>query len=229
MATKTTRRLPTGQFLLGALVILIGVLLLLNTTDTVRTENILLYVPSLFVLVGVWSLLSSRLGNVVGPVLLIVVAGAAQLVLLGYATVDQMIVYWPIFIIAVGVSILVGQYRSTVRQTDAAFSSAFVAFGEIAKRNNATAFTGGDLTALFGGTELDLREARIETKPAQVNAVAMFGGVEIIVPREWNVQFDVVPVFGGASDDRPRREDDHDELDLIVTGFAAFGEVSVTD
>jgi hypothetical protein len=39
----------------------------------------------------------------------------------------------------------------------------------------------------------------------------------------------VLPILAGASDDRPRRESEHDEIDLIVTGFTAFGGVSVTD
>jgi predicted membrane protein len=99
----------------------------------------------------------------------------------------------------------------------------------VEKRNTSRQFTGADLTAIFGGTELDLRDATVAERPARINAVAMFGGVDIIVPRDWNVQLDVLPVLGGATDDRPRRETQHDDIDLVVTGFAAFGGVSVTD
>ncbi|MFC4544049.1 LiaF domain-containing protein [Halosolutus amylolyticus] len=230
MATSTTeRRLPTSQFLLGAIVILVGVLLLLETTGISPTRNALLYVPSLFVLVGVWALVQSRFRNLVGPVVLIAVAGAWQLVAIDYATVDQVVVFWPVLVIAFGLSIVLGQFRSRVRATDDAFTSAFAAFGGVEKRNTSSAFTGADLTAVFGGTELDLRDADLAERPARVNAVAMFGGVDVVVPREWNVQLDVLPVLGGASDDRPRREDHHDGIDLVVTGFAAFGGVTVTD
>ncbi|QFU81103.1 LiaF transmembrane domain-containing protein [Natronorubrum aibiense] len=227
--TISARRLPTSQLLLGALVILVGILLLLETTGVLSTQDALLYVPSLFVLVGVWALVQSRFRNIVGPVVLIGVAGAGQLVALDYATVDQVVVFWPVLVIAFGLSIILGQFRSRVRATDDAFTSAFAAFGGVEKRNTSTAFSGADLTAIFGGTELDLRDTSLEERPAQVNAVALFGGVDIIVPREWNVQLDVLPVLGGASDDRPRREQDHDGVDLVVTGFAAFGGVSVTD
>lgn len=225
----TSRRLPTSQFLLGAIVILIGLLLLLETTGVSPTGTALLYVPSLFVLVGAWALVRSRFRNVVGPLVLIAVAGAWQLVALGYATVDQVVVYWPVLLIAFGLSIVLGQYRSNVRATDDAVTSAVAAFGSVETRNTSASFTGGDLTAVFGGTELDLRDAEIEIPPARINAVALFGGVEIVVPREWTVQMDVLPVLGGASDDRPRRESRSDDIDLVVTGFAAFGGVSVTD
>lgn len=229
MATTTSRRLPTSQFLLGSIVVLLGVLLLLDTTGVLSTRDLLRYVPLLFVVVGVWALLQSRFRNIIGPVVLIGVAGAAQLVVLEYVTVQQVVVFWPVLVIAIGLSIVLGQYRSRVRVTDDAFTSAFAAFGGVEKRNTARAFTGADLTAVFGGTELDLRAAAIEDGPARINAVAMFGGVEIIVPREWNVQMDVLPVLAGATDDRPRRDDRNDDIDLVVTGFAAFGGVSVTD
>lgn len=209
--------------------VLVGILLLLETTGVAPTRSALVYVPAAFVLVGVWALVRSQFQNIVGPVVLIGVAGAWQLVALEYATVDQVVAFWPVLVITFGLSIVLGQYRSSVRATDESFTSAFAAFGGVEKRNTSAAFTGADLTVAFGGTELDLREAALETRPAQINAVAMFGGVEIIVPREWNVQMDVLPVLGGASDERPRRERDHEGVDLVVTGFAAFGGVTVTD
>ncbi|MFP8891159.1 LiaF transmembrane domain-containing protein [Natrialbaceae archaeon A-CW2] len=229
MSTISSRRLPTSQFILGVIVVLVGILLLLQSTGVFPTRNVLLYVPLLFVAVGVWALVQSRFRNVVGPVVLIGIAGAAQVIALGYATVEQVVVYWPVLVIAFGLSIVLGQYRSRVHQTDDVFTSAFAAFGSNEKRNSSKAFTGAELTAVFGGTELDLRDAEIVDRPARINAVAMFGGVDIIVPREWKVQMDVLPVLGGASDDRPRRDGEHEEVDLVVTGFAAFGGVSVTD
>jgi predicted membrane protein len=231
MATQSPRRVLTSQLLFGILIIAIGVLLLLDTTGMLPTEDLLVYAPSLFVVVGLWALIQSRFRNLVGPVLLIGVAGAWQLVALDYATAEEVAQFWPLLLVAFGLSVVLGQMRSRsrVRETEQTFTSAFAAFGGVEKQNRSKQFTGADLTALFGGTELDLRDADVEDPPAEINAVAMFGGVEIIVPREWNVQMDVLPILGGASDDRPRREEQHDDIDLVVTGFAAFGGVAVTD
>lgn len=55
------------------------------------------------------------------------------------------------------------------------------------------------------------------------------GPVIVVVPREWNVTLDVLPIVGGASDDRLRTEHEHGDVDLIVTGFAVFGGVTVKD
>lgn len=224
-----TRRLPTSQLLFGALVVLIGVLLLLDTTGLYPTDSFLVYVPSLFVLVGVWALVRSGFRSVVGPAFVILVAGTWQLVALDLATVDQLAAYWPVLIIVFGASILFGRFRARVRSSDDAYSTLFAALGGVEHRNTSKAFAGADLTAVFGGAELDLRDAEVVDRPARINAVALFGGAEVIVPRDWNVRMDVLPILGGASDDRPRREEQHDAVDLEVTGFVAFGGISVTD
>lgn len=39
---------------------------------------------------------------------------------------------------------------------------------------------------------------------AEIGVLGLFGGVEVVVPRNWDVTIDVLPVFGGASDDRLR-------------------------
>ena len=227
VATISSRRIPTSQFLLGAIIVLLGILLLFNTTGVYPTQNLLLYVPALFVILGIWILVQSRFQSLLGPVLLIVVAGAAQLVVLEYATVDQVVVYWPVIVIAFGLSLALSQYRSRVHHSDASFSTGMAIFGGVEKRNTSKAFTGGELMAIFGGTELDLRDTEVADRPARINVTVLFGEVEITVPRDWNVQMDVLPVLGAAADDRPR-DNHHDEVDLIVTGFVAFGDASVT-
>jgi predicted membrane protein len=227
--TAPTRRIPTSQLLFGALVVLLGLLLLLDSTNVAPTRSLLTYAPSLFVLVGVWAFVQSGFRNVVGPAVLVAVAGAWQLVALGYATVSELVVYWPVLVIAFGLSVILGQYRSRVATTDDSHDSLFAAFGGVERRNTSKTFVGADLTAVFGGAELDLRDAELTDRPARINVVALFGGAEVIVPRDWNVRMDVLPILAGASDDRPRREREHDDVDLVVTGFTAFGGVSVTD
>ncbi|MFB6152797.1 MAG: LiaF domain-containing protein [Halodesulfurarchaeum sp.] len=66
------------------------------------------------------------------------------------------------------------------------------------------AFTGGDITVAFGGAEIDLRDATVAADGAEIGVLGLFGGVEVVVPRNWDVTIDVLPVFGGASDDRLR-------------------------
>lgn len=213
----------------GAAVVVVGVLLLLDTTGAVPTRDLLVFTPSVFVLVGLWALVRSGFRNLVGPVLVISVAAAWQAVALDYATAEEVTDLWPLLVIAFGLSLLLGQYRDrTVGSSDDRVS-ALALFGGAERRSTSQSFAGGDLTAAFGGTELDLRDAAVADPPARINAVALFGGVEVVVPRDWNVRIDVLPILGGAADERSRGERRHEEVDLVVTGFAAFGGVTVSD
>ncbi|WP_323192576.1 LiaF domain-containing protein [Halostella sp. PRR32] len=225
----TDSKIISTQALLGGIVVLIGVLLLLDSIGLAETGTFLQYVPSLFVLLGLYALLVSDFRNIVGPIIVIAVAVAWQLAVLDVLTDADLISFWPVLVILFGLSILLGRLRTAPERIDTGWIDGVAIFGGQNQRSTATAFSGGDVSAVFGGYELDLRDARITERPARINAMALFGGVDILVPREWRVQVDVLPVFGAATDDRPRRDEEHEEVDLVVTGFAAFGGVAVTD
>lgn len=59
-------------------------------------------------------------------------------------------------------------------------------------------FIGTNLNAVFGGLDLDLREAKFPGDVV-INAQAIFGGIDIYVPVGVNVKVSNVPVFGGVS------------------------------
>ncbi|MFB6188629.1 MAG: hypothetical protein ABEI57_01985 [Halapricum sp.] len=222
-----TRRI-SSQLLLGALVVVIGVVLLAQTTGYANVDVFWTYVPSLFVLLGLFALITSGFRNVIGPIIVIVVAGAWQLVTLDYLSAEQVVQFWPLLIVLFGLSVILGQYRSRTRSVEGSYVHSLSLFGGSEKRATGL-FTGADLTGLFGGTSLDLRDVDLEDRPVHVSVTALFGGVEIVAPREWHVQLDVPPILGGASDERPRSDQPHDEIDLVVTGFVAFGGVTIKD
>jgi hypothetical protein len=225
------RRL-SNSVVVGSAVALVGLVLLADTTGVYDTGRLLRFTPLLFVAAGLYALVASRLRNVFGPVVLVAVAGAAQAVTLGYATVDEVLAYWPLLLVAFGASLAVGAYRGRagVEGTDAAFVNAFAVLGASEKRAVGETFRGADLVAAFGAVTLDLRDVtRPADGPARVSATALFGAVELVVPRGWNVRIDVLPVLGGVEDARLRDPVDHDEIDLVVDGFVAFGAIELTD
>jgi predicted membrane protein len=227
--SQQVERRPTGQTIFGGLIVLLGALLLLDTTGVFDTSRLLTYLPSLFVLVALYALVASDFRNIIGPAIIILLAGGSQLVALGVLEFADLAPLWPVFIIVFGLSVVLARYRARAHTVADDYVSALGLFGSSEKRSTSRSFAGADLTALFGGAELDLRDAAIVNRPAHVSAAAVFGGVDVIVPRDWNVRVDVLPVFGGAEDERPRRDEEHEEVDLVVTGFVAFGGVSVTD
>ncbi|MEG0641853.1 MAG: LiaF-related protein [Clostridium sp.] len=62
-------------------------------------------------------------------------------------------------------------------------------------------FKGANLISIFGGIDLDLRNAIINDDTV-INSVTIFGGTEIIVPPNVKVKVISTPIFGGVSDDR---------------------------
>jgi hypothetical protein len=86
------------------------------------------------------------------------------------------------------------------------------------------------MIAVFGGIEVDLREANISPgKEVVVDANATFGGIELRVPYSWEVVTRGMGIFGGYEDKTvpPRPTEGVTPPRLLVTGYAVFGGVSI--
>jgi hypothetical protein len=82
--------------------------------------------------------------------------------------------------------------------------------------------------AVFGGIEYDLRQASTTKNQMTIDANALFGGVELQVPTSWTVILKGVAVFGGY-EDKTAPPPPGAGPELIVTGHAIFGGVSITN
>lgn len=78
---------------------------------------------------------------------------------------------------------------------------------------------------LFGGTDLDFRDAAMDAPASVVNVFCLFGGVDVTVPDGYQVENNVVAVFGGSgmkvSPPQPGAPT------VVVRGFVGFGGVDV--
>lgn len=222
-------RTLSSQVVVGVVIVLVGVLLFLDTTGMYDTGPLFRYTPALFVLVGLYAIVVSGFRNLFGPLTLILVAGAIQLVTLDIFEWAELATLWPLVIVIFGLSLLAGRFDRTTPTTERSVVDTFSLFGDVERRVRGTAFERANLITLFGGTTLDLRDASPEERPARVNVTVLFGGVDIVVPRDWNVELDVLPVFGASEDSRLRVDADHETVDLVITGFVAFGGVELKD
>ena len=100
-------------------------------------------------------------------------------------------------------------------------------FGGGERRISAPDFTHAELTAIFGGFKLDLRKATMKGSSAVIDATAIFGGVEIVVPETWNVIVRGVGIFGGYGDESHHPAASEPAPELIVQGVAMFGGVAI--
>ena len=85
------------------------------------------------------------------------------------------------------------------------------------------------ITAMMGGAELDLRQARFAAPEVVITINAFMGGAQVIVGPHVRVQMEGVGIMGGYSGPSGLVEADLDESSPVVRikGFAIWGGVSV--
>lgn len=85
-------------------------------------------------------------------------------------------------------------------------------------------FDGINMEAVFGGIKLDLREAIIK-KDVVINARAIFGGIDILVPENINVVVSSSSMFGGVDNKREINQDN--KITIYVNGSSLFGGIDI--
>ena len=108
------------------------------------------------------------------------------------------------------------------------FVSGTALFGGFKRRFAGNGFQGGELTAIFGGFELDLRQSQLGSEPRRLDIFALFGGGSIYVPEGWEVSVNVSSIFGGVDQKNlPVPLGTSGAPRLTITGTALFGGVEI--
>ncbi len=235
--TESPRPSPvTPKLVLGLLLIFVGVVLTLDQIGWIEDAgDILSFWPLILVAAGASKLLwpGSTWGRVTG-LIMITVGVLLQLEILDKITFSIWD-YWPLLLVAIGIRIalrgLSGESRRAACDS-ASTVNAVAMLGGMCRSCNSPDFRGGDMFAFMGGCEIDLRQARIASGPAVIDAFAFWGGVVIRVPEDWSVIVNGVPLLGGFEDKtrpRPTGSPDQPRQELVVKGFAIMGGVEVKD
>ncbi len=101
-------------------------------------------------------------------------------------------------------------------------------FSGISRRVTSQNFRGGNVVTNFGGVQLDMKEAALANNQAELEVRAFIGGIEVTVPRGWNVEANVSTTLGGVSDERENPiSDTADAPRLVIKGSATLGGLSI--
>ncbi len=233
------RRSKGSSVFMGAFLTLIGVALLLDNLGFLEFRDIWNYWPVLLIALGVSRLLASR-----RPASMIwggLISTAGVLLLLRnlnilHFHIDGRLV-GPLVLIGFGLMMLVralerSQDKSADRSGEVVSDktvSEFAVFTGCKRRVRSGSFLGGDLFAMFGGIDMDMRETVMGAPQANLDVQAMFGGVDLRIPETWIVDMRGIGMFGGWDDKTvpPRIEEGKPAPRLIVTGNAIFGGVVI--
>lgn len=86
-------------------------------------------------------------------------------------------------------------------------------------------FMGTTMNAIFGGVDLDLRNAIID-EDVVINATAVFGGINIYVPSNVKVKVSNVPIFGGV-DNKAFNSPDPNAPTIYLNSTCMFGGIDI--
>lgn len=101
-------------------------------------------------------------------------------------------------------------------------------FGSVRKSVISKDFKGGEISSVFGSSEVNLSQADI-TQIVELEVNAVFGGVRLIVPSHWEIKSELTAVLGSVEDKRPvmRSANNNPDKFLVLKGNAVFGGIEI--
>ena len=137
----------------------------------------------------------------------------------------------PVIIAVIGIKMIfggIGRNKGFIKRIEANgkdFKTGFAAFSGQDINFDNEVFRGAELTAIFGGIKLDLRNAFFEGDTV-INACCIFGGADILLPDNVNIKVNSNSLFGGI--DNKKHQNSKDNLHTVyLNGTCIFGGVDV--
>jgi predicted membrane protein len=226
----------THRWAIGILLVAIGLLILLENLDVLDLGSFVTrWWPLLILLVGLWKLIVWGAQSLGTAVLLMIIGVLCLLATLNVIAWGEIFRLWPILLISIGTWILlrpVRHFSEKFRATegeDADILDAWALFGGADRRLTCQQFRGGKATALFGGINIDLRQAMLAEGEHALDLSAVFGGIDVLVPEDWDVWITGSPIWGGLEDRRRKvvASDMRSKGRLHINAFVIFGAVEI--
>jgi len=230
MSTQKTQ----GRIFWGLLLVVLGVLFLFDQMGRLDFGDLIgRYWPVIFILIGISILLSNNFKNV-GSGVFFILFGAFFL-LLRMRVFDQAVWHyaWPLAIIGVGLWILLRPAwhpdKRKIPEIGGDDLAIHHVFSSSSRKVESQNFRGGKADVVFGSAEVDLRAARLASGQAVLVLSAVFGSIEVFVPREWQVVLEGSPVLGSIESHKKAIPDTEKTGTLTIKGAAVFGSIEVKE
>ncbi len=199
--------LSNNRAIVGVLLVLIGLFLVLRNTGFFPgfIDHIIFSWPMLLLAIGLVITIGSSGSKTSG--IIVMAVGAFFLIPHIFQETFDINMFWPSIFIIIGVIFIFSKRRgwnaiSISPQVGDDYIDYVHIFSGGERKIVSDNFRGGKVTAIFGGTEIDLTKAKLAPGRSELEIACIFGGATIIVPDDWNVKIDVVPILGGFGDSR---------------------------
>jgi hypothetical protein len=217
-----------GTAIIGIGVLVVGAVLLLENFGVVEAVNLWHYWPVLLILVGISHFVRPKGSRcILSGTIWISVGSVILLSNLGYIGFDIWDL-WPVVLVFVGLSLILKPFRrrGVSIGEDTGIFEATAILGGAGRKLSAANFQGGNAVAIMGGCDIDLRDCGSEGGPAEIDTFAFWGGIDIKVPEDWEVQVKGIAILGGYDDKTRTIEGDGHKV-LVITGTAIMGGVDI--
>jgi len=230
----------------GILLIVIGGGLLLDAVNVFEFGDIFdTWWPSILMIIAI-AQISTRKSGYTGPFILFGIGAILQASELGILPGGFWSAFWPLVLVAIGLSMLLGRKKKVAPlhgSNDIPIPDVFGAWSgahadDVIDRTavfsgqeiyiTSKSFRGGNVSAVFSGIELDLRNAEIHGDTAVLRLTAVMAAIELRVPPHWNVTVKGSPFLGGI-DDRTVKHTDANVIGptLVVDANAILGGIEI--
>lgn len=224
-----------SNVLWGIVLVVVGIILALNALNITNISIFFNGWWTLFIIVpcfiGLFDNSEGKTGNIIGLII-------GVLLLLACQRIINFVVVWklllPIILVIIGLSYIfknaisssvsnkIKEINSKNKKGDSkeyasTFSGQKLDFSK-------EKFTGCNLSAVFGGIELDLTDAIIK-EDVVIEASSIFGGIDIRVSKDVNVKVNSTSIFGGVSN--KAKNSDNNKVTIYVNATCLFGGVDI--
>ena len=231
----------SGSFWVGAIILTIGSLLLLDRMDLLEFPRWAFSWKTILIAIGLIVGINRNFQGI-GWLVMILVGGFFLIDDIPGFPIDMDYYAFPVAVIILGLFILMravtGKSKTEIKdlwgkdsvESDSGGEDSFdltTAFGGTKKKVFSKKFKGGKTTCVFGGSDIDLTQADIEGTVV-IDVVQIFGGVKLIIPANWEVKSDVTVILGGIDDKRTVPSGGlATNKKLVLTGTVLFGGVDI--
>ena len=190
----------------GVTIAAFGGVLLLRNLEIIKFDSWHLFWGTVWaaglVLAGLTTIFSSRRASLrVWGLLLMTIGVSIGLGAYGVINISVWKTFWPVILITIGLMVSVGSGGHKRSKKSAADGSdnekVAIFYGEESRVKGD--YTGGSATAIFGGVDLDLRQAKIKDG-AVIDIFTLCGGVSLSLPDDVIVKNEVRGILGGSED-----------------------------
>lgn len=222
-----------NKILWGIVFIALGIILGLNAFEVTNINIFFKGWWCLFIIIPCAIDLFSdhdKTGNIIGLIIGILLLLACQNKI-DFELIFKLLI--PIILIIIGLSFIfkdvinsnIKKKIKEINKNNSNSTNHCATFGGCNVNYSNEQFNGCEINAIFGGVKCDLTDAIID-KDVVINACSIFGGIDIIAPKNVNIKISSTPIFGGV-DNKFKNSNDEQLKTIYLNCTCIFGGVEI--